>query len=164
MTKRYYEAAVVAEHVARRYPSDEWAAKAADLAMQSLVEAYNTFTARQPRRPTSTASSRPGQVHRRDLARDRAGRLRPADARAWSPSAGASTPRRSPPSRRSAPSSSKWIDAQTSCGDAHWKQSLVLRDKGNAKEADAEVQQAVAKLNTALKARRDANAPDTDPA
>ena len=45
MTKRYYEAAVVAEHVARRYPSFEWAAKAADLAMQSLVEAYNTFTA-----------------------------------------------------------------------------------------------------------------------
>src|SRR5207245_1714514 len=44
MTKKYYEAAVIAEHVARRYPRDEWAAKSADLAMQAIVEAYNAYS------------------------------------------------------------------------------------------------------------------------
>ena len=35
--------------------------------------------------------------------------------------------------------------------------------QGERQDADSEVQQAVAKLNTSLKARKDANAPDTDP-
>ncbi len=60
-------------------------------------------------------------------------------------------------------SSSGWIDAQNSCGDAHWRQSLLLREKGNTKEADAEVKEALAKYNASLKARKDAHALlDTD--
>ncbi len=160
MNKRYYDAAVVAEHVARRYPRDDWAAKSADLAMQAIVEAYNSFT--QGNRAADldrlvdlaryTAETWPeteqGDSGRLTLGLVSLGRGQYADAIAALESVRSS--------------SSKWVDAQTSCGDAHWKQSLVLREKGQAKEADAEVQKAVDKLNLSLKARRDANAPETD--
>ncbi len=160
MSKRYYEAAVVAEHVARRYPRDDWAAKSADMAQQALVEAYNTFTVgnRTPDLDRLVSLARytvetwpeteQGDSARLTLGLVALGRGQYADAVA------------SFEAVRS--SSSRWVDAQTSCGDAHWKQSLLLRDRGNAKEADAEVQKAVDKLNISLKARRDANAPDTD--
>ena len=161
MTKRYFEAAVIAEHIARRYPSFEWAAKAADLAMSSLVEAYNTLTSgnrasdldRLVSIAKYTAETWPeteqGDSGRMTIGLVALGRGQYTDAIAAFESVRSS--------------STKWIDAQASSGDAHWKQSLVLRDKGNTKEADAEVQEALAKLNIALKARRDANAPDTDP-
>jgi TolA-binding protein len=160
MSKRYYEAAVVAEHVARRYPRDEWAAKSADLAMQAIVEAYNSFT--QGNRTADldrlvalakyTAETWPeteqGDTARLSMGLVALGRGQYSDAIAAFEAV------------RSA--SSKWVDAQTSCGDAHWKKSLILREKGNAKEAEEEVKLAVDKLNLSLRSRRDANAPDTD--
>ncbi len=160
MSKRYYEAAVVGEHVGRHYPRDDWAAKSADLAMQALVEAYNTFT--QGNRTVDldrlvdlakyTAETWPeseqGDNGRMMLGLVELGRGHYAEAIASFDTVRAS--------------SSKWIEAQNSSGDAHWRQSLLLREKGNAKEADAEVQQALAKLNASLKARKEANAPDTD--
>ena len=160
MSKRYYEAAVVAEHVARHYPRDEWAAKSADLAMQAIVEAYNTFILGN--RTTDldrlvdlaryTAETWPeteqGDSGRVTMGLVALGQGRYADAIAAFESVRSS--------------SSRWIDAQNSCGEAHWRRSLTLREKGNVKEADAEVQAALAKLNTSLKARRDANATETD--
>ena len=160
MSKRYYEAAVVGEHVARYYPRDEWAAKSADLAMQALVESYNAFT--QGNRTVDlehlvdlakyTAETFPdteqGDNGRMMEGLVDLGRGKYAEAIA------------SFEAVRSA--SAKWVDAQNSAGEAHWRRSLTLRDKGNAKEADAEVQKALAKLNGSLKARREANAPDTD--
>jgi len=162
MTKRYYEAAVIAEHVARRYPSFEWSAKSADVAMQSMVEGYNTITAGN--RATDldriisiakyTAETWPdteqGDSGKMTIGLVALGRGRyPAAVEAFE-------------SVRSA--SSRFIDAQASSGDAHWKQSLVLREKGDAKAADAEVPQAIAKLNFALNARREAKAQETDSA
>ena len=44
MAKRFYDAKVLAEHLARRYPQGGLSAKAAELAMASLGEAYNTYT------------------------------------------------------------------------------------------------------------------------
>ena len=160
MSKRYYEAAVVGEHVARHYPRDDWAAKSADLAMQAMVEGYNTFilgdrTSDLDRlvdlaRYTSETwpESEQGDSGRMTLGLVALGRGRYPDAIAALEAV------------RSA--SSRWIDAQNACGDAHWRQSLVLREKGNTKEADAEVREALAKLNSSLKARRDANAAETD--
>ena len=160
MSKRYYEAAVVAEHVARRYPRDDWAAKSADLAMQAIVEAYNSFSLgnrsadldRLVDLARYTAETWPeteqGDSGRVTLGLVALGRGQYADAIAAFEAVRSS--------------SSRWVDAQTSCGDAHWKQSLILREKGNTKESDAEVKLAVDKLNLSLKARRDANAPDTD--
>ena len=160
MSKRYYEAAVVGEHVARSYPRDDWAAKSADLAMQAMVEAYNTFalgnrTADLDRLvglARYTAETWP-EAEQGDSGRMTMGLV--ALGRGQYPDAiSAFEAVRS--------SSSRWVDAQNSTGDAHWRQSLLLREKGNAKEADAEVQQALAKLNSSLKARRDANAAETD--
>ena len=61
-------------------------------------------------------------------------------------------------------SSSRWLEAQNSCGNAHWNLALRLRERGSdsAKEAEAEVQQALAKLNTSLKARKDARRKDAE--
>ena len=160
MSKRYYEAAVVGEHVARNYPRDEWAAKSADLAMQALVESYNTFTVGN--RTTDldrlvdlaryTAETWPdseqGDSARMSLGLVAMGRGLYPDAIAAFEAVRSSSPR--------------WIDAQNSCGETHWRQALLLREKGKAKEFDAETQQALAKLNTALKTRRDNNASETD--
>ena len=44
MNKQYYESAVLAEHLARRYPTAGLSAKATDLGMQDWVEAYMTYT------------------------------------------------------------------------------------------------------------------------
>ncbi len=44
MNKQFYEADVLAEHLARRYPQGGLSAKATQLAMQGLIDAYNTFT------------------------------------------------------------------------------------------------------------------------
>jgi hypothetical protein len=160
MSKRYYEAAVVGEHVARNYKNDDWGAKSADLAMQALVEAYNTFT--QGNRTIDldrlvdlaryTAKTWPdteqGDNGRMMIGLVELGRGQYAEAIAAFDAV--------------RPASTKRIDAENSCGDAHWRQSLLLREKGNAKEADAEVKEALAKYNAALKARKDAHAPDTD--
>src|ERR1017187_4320496 len=42
-TNRFYEADVLAEHLARRYPQGGLSDKATEIAMQSLAEAYNTY-------------------------------------------------------------------------------------------------------------------------
>jgi tetratricopeptide (TPR) repeat protein len=62
------------------------------------------------------------------------------------------------------PKSSKYLEARTRLGAAHWAQSQALRRDGKAVEADAEVKKAVETLQAALKARQDTGAPATDPA
>ena len=44
MNKQFYESNVLAEHLARRYPQAGLSPKATEIGMQSLAEAYNTFT------------------------------------------------------------------------------------------------------------------------
>jgi tetratricopeptide (TPR) repeat protein len=160
MLKKYYEAAVIAEHVARYYPRDPWGAKSAILALQAIVEAYTTY---------NLGNRTSDLEHLADLARYTAETWAETDegdsARLMLGQIAIGRGRY--PEAISAfdavrTSSSKWIDAQTACGDAHWQLSLTLREKGNAKEAEAEVQKAVEKLKTSLKARRDANAAETD--
>ncbi len=41
---QFYEADVLAEHLARRYPQGGLAAQASEIGMQSLADAYNTYT------------------------------------------------------------------------------------------------------------------------
>ncbi|WP_435006374.1 tetratricopeptide repeat protein [Tundrisphaera lichenicola] len=161
MSKRFYEAAVIAEHVARNYPSYEWSPKAADLAMQAMVEAYNKYTfgdrASDLDRLVSLArytsetwsESEQGDSGRLTLGLIALGRGQYSEAISAFESVRAS--------------STRWNDAQASCGEAHWKQSLVLRDRGNGAGADAEVKLATEKYELALKSRREANAPNTDP-
>ncbi len=44
MNKQLYEANVLAEHLARRYPQGGLSPKAAEIGMQALADAYNTYT------------------------------------------------------------------------------------------------------------------------
>ena len=44
MNKQYYEANVLAEHLARRYPQGGLSPKATEIGMQALAEAYNAYT------------------------------------------------------------------------------------------------------------------------
>ena len=63
-----YEADVLAEHLARRYPQGGLSAKATEIGMQALADAYNTYTEiDRAQRPRSLRQ--PGQLHHRDLAR-----------------------------------------------------------------------------------------------
>ncbi len=165
MTKRYYEAAVLAEHIARRYPGAEWAAKATEIANASLVDAYNEAGA------NGRPSYWPGDLRRLedlgkyaaetwpdadqgDIGRMTAGQIalgsgRYAEAIKWFEAVRSASP--------------KWADAQGFAGDAHWKRSLVLRDKdANSKEADAEVQKAIGAYQAAIKTRKGAGAGDAD--
>src|SRR5262249_58275222 len=43
-TNQFYEATVLAEHLARRYPQGGLSAKATEIGMQALADAYNTYT------------------------------------------------------------------------------------------------------------------------
>ena len=43
MNKQYYEAEVLTEHLARRYPQFSLASKATEIGMASLADAYNTY-------------------------------------------------------------------------------------------------------------------------
>jgi len=161
MTKRYYEAAVITEFIARRYPGGEWAAKATEIAMAALVDAYNTYTAgnrtadldRLVALAKYTAETWP-ETEQGDSARMAMGQVALGRGRYAEAVAALDSVR---------PASAKWIEAQAVCGGAHWKQGQALRDKGDEKGADAEAAQGVAKLKLGLKARKDANVPDTDP-
>ena len=165
MTKRYYEAAVLAEHIARRYPGAEWAAKATEIANAALVDAYNEAG------PNGRPGYWPGDLRRLedlgkyaaetwpdtdqgDIGRMTAGQIalgsgRYDEAIKWFEAVRSASP--------------KWPDAQGFAGDAHWKQSLRLRDKDPAsKEADAEVQKAIGSYQAAIKARKGAGAGEAD--
>ncbi len=165
MTKRYYEAAVLTEHIARRYSGAEWAAKATEIANAALVDAYNEGG------PNGRPSHWPGDLRRlEDLAR--------YAAETWPDSEQGDIGRMTAgqialgsgryeeaiklfDAVRSA--SPKWPDAQGFAGDAHWKLSLRPREKDAAsKEADAEAQRAIGAYQAAIKARKAAGAGDAD--
>jgi hypothetical protein len=161
MTKHYYDAAVLTEHIARRYPNAEWAAKATEIAMASFLDAYND----------TSSSNRIGDLIRLDnLAR--------YTAETWPDTEQGDTGRMTAgqialgsgkyaeaikffESVRS--QSSKSVDAQGFSADAHWKNAQSLREKDPAsKPADAEVQRSIALYQGALKARKDAGAGNAD--
>ena len=158
--KRYYEAAVVGEHVARNYPRDDWAAKSSDLAIQAIVESYNNFTLgnrtvdldRLLDLARYTAETWP-ETDQGDSARTTMGLVEMGRG-GYAAAIAAFESVRS--------SSSRWVDAQNACGESHWKLALLARERGDAKLAEAETKLALAKLNASMAARKDANATDTD--
>ena len=162
--KRYYEAVAICDHLARRYPQFSMSAKATEIAMASLADAYNTFVeydraadlnnlmamaefteeAFPDTEPGDTARMILGQVHAGMGHYERA--IKEYDS--VRPKAG-----------------SKWVEAQTKLGSCHWELSQELRRKGTPdaeKQADAEVQKGLDNLKTALKARTDAGTAVTD--
>ena len=160
MSKRYYEAAVITEHLARRYPNGEWSAKSTEIAMASMIDGYNTYTrgdrSSDLRRLLDLAKytsetwpdAEQGDAGKMTIGQISLGSGKYAEAVAAFESV------------RSA--SGKWADAQGYSGDAHWKLSLGLREKGKAKEADDEVTKAIGLLNSAIKTRKSGGATSAD--
>jgi outer membrane protein assembly factor BamD (BamD/ComL family) len=165
MSKRYYEAAALAEHVARRYPNNEWGPKASEIAMVAFLDSYNNVgptdrpeyrlgdLARLDELAKYAADTWP-QIEQGDMGRMTAGNIalgsgKYLDAIKWFEAV--------------RPESSRSKDAQGFAGDAHWKQSLTLRAKDpESKEADAEVQKSIALFQSAIKARKADGAGDVD--
>jgi hypothetical protein len=161
MNKQYYEADVLAEHLARRYPQFGLAGKGTEIAMQSLADAYNTYTEvdrgsdikRLVDLARYTAETWPdrdeGDSARINLGMIESGMGNYDKAIEF---LGAVRPR-----------STKWIDAQTRMAAAYWAKSRDLDRRGSSTEAATAGQKAIEIFNATLKARRDAGAPVTDP-
>jgi TolA-binding protein len=166
MAKRYYEAAAVAEFLARRYPKWELAVKATEIGMAALSYAYNTYGQIDPGSDLNnlidlaryTAATWP-QTDQADVALVTMGDIflgqgRYADACTAYESVRPNSPRR--------------LDAQVKAGTAHWRQSLVLLNKAPGgtppPEAETEARTALDLLDASYAARQEAKAPPTDPA
>jgi TolA-binding protein len=155
------EAAVLAQHVARRYPQSDLAPQALEIALAALAGAYNRDPA--PVRITDLdrlvnlaqyavdtwPKSPQADAARMTLGQVALGRGLYRDAAETYEAVGTASKDR--------------LDALVQAGDARWRLGLQLRAKGQADEADAQAKSAQALLEQALAARRDANTPLTDP-
>jgi len=160
MNKEFYEANVLAEHLARRYPQGGLSPKAAEIGMQALAEAYNTYnevdraadlerlidlakytTATWPdREQGDDAHINLGMIYQ--------GRGQYDQAIAEF----AAVRDRSP----------KKIEAQTRLGAAHWAKSRMLDRRGDKENAAAESKAAIDLLEKCLKTRQTAGDGATD--
>ncbi len=160
-TNRFYEADVLAEHLARRYPKGGLSDKATEIGMQSLAEAYNTYT----------------EIDRlSDL--DRFINLAKYTVETWPEKDSADSARMNLGQTYFGMGqydeaikvydaikarSKQWVPAQNRLGLTHWRKSRVLESRGDAAGSQAEAQKSIDSLNAALKARRDAGTGPTDP-
>ena len=162
MNKRYYEAAVLAEHLTRRYPRAGLAAKAAEIGMAALAEAYNNYVEIDRTSDLNhlielsryAADTFP-EFEQGDSARMTLGQIYHGTGR---------YPQAIEAYEAVRPKSARRVEARTKAGASHWQYSQALRASGKTVEADAEVGKALAVLDEALKSRREAGAPATDPA
>ena len=160
-TKRYYEAEVLAEHLIRRYPRSGVSPKAANLAMFSLGEAYETYTQIDRAADLNNlvevakyiAEAFPN-LEQADLAKLNLGQIYHGTGRYEKAiEAFESIPEKS----------GKYTEAKTKVGASYWEQSQTLRRANKEGPADTIQGKAVEALRTALKARQDAGNPVTDP-
>ena len=160
MNKSFYEANVLAEHLARRYPQGGLSPKAAEIGMQALADAYNTYTEvdragdleRLIDLAGYTAATWPdreqGDDAHMNLGLIHQGRGQYDEAIVEY----AAVRDRSP----------KKIEAQTRLGGAHWAKSRMLDRRGDKTNAQAEAQTAIEILKKSLDARNGAGAGPTD--
>jgi tetratricopeptide (TPR) repeat protein len=160
-TKRYYEADVLAEHLARRYPQGGLSGPATKIGVQSLFDAYNTYTEVDRQSDlrgvislaTFAAETWPDREEG-DEARLNLGHIYIGMSQFDKAIASLSAVRRR---------SREWVAAQNRLGAAHWGKSRELERGGNHPAAQAESEKAIELLNTALKARREAGSGPGDP-
>lgn len=161
MNKQYYEADILAEHLARRYPQGGLSPKATAIGMQSLADAYNAYTEvdrlsdieRLMDLARYTAATWP-EREEGDDARMNLGQIcqgRGQNDKAIE--AFASIRKRS----------AKWLEAQTRLGSAHWAKSRALERQGDAAGAPSEAKKAIEILKASLQARSEGGAGPTDP-
>jgi tetratricopeptide (TPR) repeat protein len=161
MNKQYYEAAVMAEHLARRHPGWSRSAQAIDIGMQSWADAYSSYTdvdrlsdlnrlislakyaveTWPDKEQGDNARTNLGQIYIGMGQYDKAIEVLSAVHKR----------------------SRDWVGTQNRLGAAHWAKSRDLERRGDTAAAQAEAQKSLDILNLALKARREAGAGPTDP-
>ncbi|MBX6313680.1 MAG: hypothetical protein IRY99_12290 [Isosphaeraceae bacterium] len=160
--QRYYEAAALADHMARHYPKWDMAPKAAELGLAAIAGAYNLYSNfdraadldRLIDLAQYTAATWP-DTEQADFARTVLGEIA-LERGDYAKAAQAFEAIR--------PESPRHLDGKTKAGKAHWLLSLALRSEGKAKakEADDEAKKALDLLKSALDARVQAGALPTD--
>ncbi len=165
MNKQFYEANVLCEHLARRYPQGELSAKSTEIGMAALADAYNSF--REVDRQSDLerlldlaryAIATWPDTDQGDNARMVLGQVENGLGH-YSQAVDAFQSVRK--------NSVKWVEAQTRLGAAHWDQSKLIRLETTPdaeKRAEAETQKALAALQAGLKKRRDSARPRPIPA
>lgn len=161
MEKRFYEAVAIADHLTHRYPQGGLSAKAAEIGMASLAEAYNTYTQVDRGGDLNNLIELAKymvevypELEQGDTARLTLGKIYQGTGKYDKAIESFSVVR---------PKSTKWLEAQSGLGATLWANSQVVRSAGKTADADAQVAKAVATLQGALKARQDAGDPPTDP-
>lgn len=161
MNKQYYEADVLAEHLARRYPQAGLSGKATSIAMQALADAYNTYDEVDRKSDIARlidiaeyASATWPDREEGDDARMNLGQIYSGRGEYDKAIHALEAVRKR---------SSKWIEARDRLGVAHWAKSRQLDRQGDATMAAKEGQTAVDLLRESLRARTDAKAAQTDP-
>jgi tetratricopeptide (TPR) repeat protein len=160
MNKDYYEAAVLAEHYARRYSQGGLGAKSTEIGMQAWAEAYSSYAeidrASDLKRLVDlakfTAETWPDK-EQGDAARMNLGQIYLGMGQYDKAIEVLSSVRKR---------SRDWVSAENRLGSAHWAKSRDLERRGDTAAAQAEAQKALAVMNTALKARREAGVAPTD--
>ena len=148
MNKQYYEAAVLAEHYARRYPQGGLAAKSTEIGMQAWADAYSTYTDFDRRSDLNhlidlakyTAETWPDK-EQGDGARINLGQIYLGMGQYDKAIEILGSVRQR---------SRDWASAQNRLGSAHWAKSRDLERRGDATAAQAEAQKAIDVLNVAL--------------
>ncbi len=158
---RFYEAAVVAEHLGRRYPKGGLSARAAECRMNAWVMAYNEFAHFDRQSDLSHLLDTIQYIiktwpdtNEADSARNILGEVEMGRGNYDAAAAAFESIRDGSPKRN---------DGLVRASDAHYRHSLMLR-AANAKEADAQVKLAEDLSAKALKARQTAGLANTDPA
>ena len=166
--QKFYDADVMAEHLARNYPKWSMAPKAAEIAIEALVRAYNDRGGIDRESDldrlidlcnyTAEAFSTTDQA---DAARMTVGeiamlRVKPDGKRDLEGAIKAFESVR--------PESPKKLDAQVRAAEARYTLSQGLRAEGKTDQADEEVKKALETLEATLNARREAKVPQSDPA
>ncbi len=158
---QFYEADVLAEHLARRYPQGGVSPQSTEIAMQSLADAYSTYTEidrmsdlnRLIDLATYTIETWPDK-EQADAARMNLSMIYFGMGRYDEAIKALSSVRTR---------SQQWIPAQNRLGMVYWRKSRVAESRGDAAGSQAEAQKALDALNAALKARRDSGTGVTDP-
>ncbi len=160
-TNRFYEAAVVDEHVARHDPAGEWSAKAAEVAIFALLSAQNAYGPSERQSEMDHVADLAKYVvatwpdgDQGDTARLALGEVALDRDRFDEAIASYDSVR---------PASPRKVDAEAAAGSARWRQSLTLREAGKNNEADEAAAKAITQFQVSLKDRKAANVADGDP-
>ena len=159
---RYYEAAVTAEHLARRYPTRDFGPKSVPVVLGAYKEAYDRYA--QIDRGSDLkhlldfaeyASETWPSSDEGDLARVYLGKILLGQGQYREAAAALEAIR---------PDSPRKLDAQVEAGDAHWRLAQSFRREGKTGEAEAQEKEAYDLTASALEARKKAGTAATDPA